>query len=358
MPSATTTIVSNSDVDYYFTGLNRAYQRALAGNNRAIYPQFCYVVPSGAGQTSRYGVELSDGTVGNGTRVKFPISLAASRPEEWPLGHPRSYESFSQIEINVDLKRWTVPSKREFFDVFNNDLFGTIQSQLPMMLDRAQILWDVAVARKLAENGTWQGDGLPFFVPAGNPHEANPFKKGLASVYNDVPVTGIDLPEMRRVLSILEGQPGPDGLPLDSDDVEVIALAPNTDIEIQLRQIFQAAIVAQPVGANAAAGVSNELAGKAKVILFKQLAKTPSAPVFGGNAQDRTKVFYLLAVPKGSDRPIAVVPSRQPTAYYTGLNGSDHLRATQGAVEFGWDAFGQAVLAVPQRAMRVLISPV
>lgn len=357
MPSATTTIVSNGDVDFYFTGVNTAFRRALAGNNRAIYPQFAYVVPAGVGQSSQFGVELPDGTMGNGTRVKFPISLAASRPEIWPYGQPRKVEPFSQIEVSVDLNRYAPPAKREFYDVFNNDKFGVIRDQLPQMMDRGVTLWDMVCANRLVENAPAY-DGIPFFSPIGTPHQANPFKVGAGTFYTDVPVTAVDVAEMRRVLSILESQPGPDGLPLDSDDVEVIALAPNTDLEIQLKQVFQAAIAAQPVGANAAASVSNELVGKAKVVLFKQLARTRNAPVFGGTAQDRSKVFYLLAVPKGSDRPIAIVPQRQPTAYYTGLNGSDHLRATQGAVEYGWDAFGEAKLLVPQRALRVVINPV
>lgn len=357
MSSATTTIVSNADVDFYFTGINNAYRRALVGTNRALYTQFAYVVPAGAGQASQFGVELPDGTMGNGTRIKFPISLAASRPEIWPYGQPRKYEPFSQIEVNVDMNRYAPPSKREFYDVLTNDRFGIIKDQLPQMMDRAVTLWDMVCANRLVENAVAY-DGISFFTPSGTPHQANPFKLGVGTFFNDVPVSGIDLPELRRVISIIESQPGPDGLPLDSDDVEILALAPNTDIEIQLRAILQEAIVAQPIGANAGAGVSNPLLGKAKVVLFKQLARTRNAPIFGGNAQDRAKVFYLLAVPKGSDRPIAVVPQRQPTAYYTGLNGSDHLRVTQGAVEYGWDAFGDAKLIVPQRALRCVINPV
>ena len=357
MSSATTTIVSNGDVDFYFTGVNTAYRRALAGNNRAIYPQFAYVVPAGAGQSSQYGVELPDGSMGNGTRIKFPVSLAASRPEIWPYGQPRKVEPFSQVEISVDLNRYAPPAKREFYDVFGNDKFRIIQDQLPHMMDRSLYLWDIVCANRLVENAPAY-DGIPFFTPAATPHQANPFKLGVGTFYNDLALTGVDIPNVRSALSTLESQPGPDGLPLDSDDVEVLALAPNTDMEIQLKQVFQAAIAAQPVGANAAASVSNELVGKAKVIQLKQLFRTRNAPIFGGKAQDRGQVFYLLAVPKGADRPIAVIPQRQPTAYYTGLNGSDHLRSSQGAVEFGWDAFGEVKLAIPQRAVRCVVNPV
>lgn len=357
MSSATTTIVSNGNVDRYFDGIKTAFLRALSGTNRAVYPQFAYVVPAGVGQSSKFGVELPDGTLGNGTRVKFPISLAASRPEIWPYGQPRKVEPFSQIEVSVDLNRYAPPAKREFYDVFSNDQFGVIKDQLPQMLDRGMVLWDLVCAARLVENAATY-DGLPFFTPVSAPHQANPFKTGVGVFFNDIPVTGIDIPETRRVLSILESQPGPDGLPLDTDDVEILALAPNTDIEVQLKQVFQAAIAAQPVGANAAASVSNELVGKAKVVLFKQLFRTRNPPMFGGKAQDRGQVYYLLAVPKGNDRPIAIVPQRHPTPYYTGLNGSDHLRARDGAVEFGWDAFGEAKLVVPQRAIRVLINPV
>lgn len=357
MSTSTTTIVSNADVDFYFTGVNQAYLRALKGNNRAIYPMISYVVPAGARRAERIGVELPDGTLGNGTRVKFPISLAASRPEIWPYGQPRKVEPFSQVEVSVDLNRYAIPSKREFYDVFSSDLFGIIRDQMPQLMDRSMILWDLVLANRFVENAVAY-DGLPFFSPAATPHQANPFKLGVGTFFNDVPVTGIDIQEMRRLLGILENQPGPDGLPLDTDNVEVIVLAPNTDMEVQLLQVFQAAIAAQPVGANAAASVSNELVGRAKVVLFKQLARTRNAPIFGGTAQDRLKVGYMLAVPKGEDRPVAVVPARHPTAYYTGLNGSDHLRAREGAVEYGWDAFGEAKLVVPQRALRFIVNPV
>lgn len=356
MPTSTTTMVSNSDIDFYFTSVNASFLKALKGNNRAVYSSIAYVPPAGGTKQDRVGVELPDGTMGNGTKVRFPINLAASLPEEWAYGQPRKIEPFSTLEVDLLLKRWAPPSKREFYDVMNSDLFGLIKAQLPDMMDRALILWDMVLAKRIAENAAWSPDDLPFFTPASAPHQANPFKPG-ATFYNDVPITGIDLPEMRRLLGILENVPGPDGLPLDTDNVEIVALAPTADMEVQLLQVFQAAIAAQPVGANAAAGVENMLKGRARVQLFKQLFRTSAAPTFGGTAQDRGKVGYLLAVPKGDGRPFAVVPSRQPTAYYTGLNGSDHLRASQGAVEFGWDAFGDAKLVVPHRALRFVINP-
>ena len=69
------------------------------------------------------------------------------------------------------------------------------------------------------------------------------------------------------------------------------------------------------------------LKGAAKVQVWKVLSSTIAQPTFGGNLQDRGKVGYMLAVPRGEGRPMAVVPSIHPTAYYTGTNGSDHLRA-------------------------------
>lgn len=360
MSTSTTTIVSNADVDFYFTGVNSAFRRALKGNNRAIYPSIAYVPPAGVQKMERFGAELPDGTVGNGTRVKFPISLAASRPRRWPFGQPRQVEPFSFIEVSVDMARWAPPAKREFYDVFNSDLFGLIKDQLPDMMDRAMILWDEVLAEAFATNAIWAPDGLPFFSPASAPHPANPFKLALNQVFtNDYPVTGIDVPQMRFLLSQLTKVPGPDGKPLDTDQVEIVALCPDDDFGFQMKQVFQAAIAAQPVGANAAAGVSNMLMGAARVQVFKQLGATDAVPTFGGTAQDRSKVGYFLAVPKGGEgRPCAVVPNRHPTAFYTGLNGSDHLRASQGAVEYGWDAYGEALLTVAQRALRFVINPV
>lgn len=359
MSTSTTTIVSNADVDFYFTGVNMAFLRALKGNNRALYPKFAYVVPSGVRSESKYPIDLPGGEQAVGTRIKFPISLAASRPEIWPYGTARKVEPFSQIEVSVDMQRWAPPSKREQWDVFTNDKFGIIKDQLPQMMDRAQILWDMVLAEVIAGNAVNTAyDNLPFFTPASAPHEANPMKPGVANFYNDYAVTGIDVPNMRFLLGELENAPGPDGLPLDTDEVDIIALAPTSDFKFQLNSVFQAAIAAQAVGANAAAGVSNTLVGAARVELYKQLARTKTAPTFGGNAQDRKKVGYLMAVPKGEGRPIALVPNRNPTAYYTGMNGSDHLRARLGAMEYGWDAYGNGKLVVPQRMLRFTVNPV
>lgn len=356
----TTTTVGNGDVDFYFTGVNLAYLPSLKGNNKALYSKIAYVPPAGAVNSSRAPVTLDDGRTISGTKVKFPISLAASAPEVWPYGTARKVEPYSQIEIEMFLNRYAPPAKEEYFDVLNNDIFGIIKGQLPQMMDRSQILWDRVIATRLVENANWDPDGIPFFTPLATPHQANPFKAGVGTFYTDYAITGIDQPNMRFLLSELENRPGPDGLPLDTDNVEIMVVAPNADMEVQLLQIFQGAISAEPVGTNAAAGVSNPLQGRAKVQLFKQLARTKNAPIWAptGNAQDRSKVGYMFALPNGEGRPIALVPQRQPTAFYTGQNGSDHLRVTRGAIQYGWDAFGEAKLVLPQRALRFIVNPV
>ena len=356
MSSQTTDIVSNGDVDFYFTGVQQAYLRALKGNNRALYPKFAFVPPATGMTTSKFPMDLPGGRQALGTRVKFPVSLAASRPEIWPYGTARKVEPFSQIEISVDLKRWAPPAKQEQWDIFTNDIFGIIKDQLPQMMDRSMVLWDMVLADVLAANAAWQPDNIPFFTPAATPHQANPFKPDVATFYTDYPISGLDVPNMRYLLGQLENAPGPDDLPLDTNKMDIITLTPTSDFKFQLNQVFEAAIAAQAVGANAAAGVSNMLVGAARVELYKQLARTKTQPRdSAGVALDRTKVGYLLAVPKGEGKPIALVPSRQPTPFYHGLNGNDYLRATEGAMQYGWDAFGQGVLVIPQRALRFYI---
>ena len=60
------------------------------------------------------------------------INLAASLPEEWAYGQPRKIEPFSTLEVDLLLKRWAPPSKREFYDVMNSDLFGLIRRNFPI----------------------------------------------------------------------------------------------------------------------------------------------------------------------------------------------------------------------------------
>lgn len=352
----------NADLDFYFTSVNAAYARALKGNNRAFYTQIAYVPPAGKVHSERVQMPTAAGGTATGTRVKFPIRLAASRPRIWPQGQPRPVEQFAAIELQTDLQRWCPPAKRESWVVWQNDIYGLIKEQLPDMMDRSLILWDEVLAEAFARNDAWKPDGLPFFSPQATPHPANPAKLvipgGQSTFYNDVAINGIDVPNMRALLGILTKQPGPDGVPLDTDEVEIYVLCPNDDMGFQLKQVFQGAISAQAVGANAAAGVSNSLNGAAKVQVWKVLSSTVAQPTFGGVAQPREKVGYMLAVPRGEGKPVAVVPSIQPTAYYTGTNGSDHLRASMGDCEFGWDAFGNALLAIAQRAIRFVVNPV
>lgn len=363
MSTTTSMVGPNADLDFYFTSVNAAYMRALVGNNRAVYPQIAYVPPAGKMSTERFNMQLPNGSAGTGTRVKFPIRLAASRPRPWPDGSPRPYEQFSAVEVQVDLQRWCPPSKRESWVVWQTDLMNLIQGQLPDMMDRSMILWDEVLAEALAVNALWKPDGIKFFTPASTPHPANPAKLiipgGKSTYFNDVPLNGVDTPNVRGLLSLLASQPGPDGVPLDTDEVEIIVLTPDDDMGYQFKQVLQGAITAEAIGVSAGAGVSNSLQGAAKVQVFKVLSSTVAAPVFGGNVQPRANVGYMLAVPRGGEgRPLAVVPSIHPTAYYTGLNGSDHLRASMGAIEFGWDAFGAALLAVAPRALRFVLNPV
>jgi hypothetical protein len=360
MGSTTLNMVGpNADLDFYFTGINKAYVRALKGQNRAFYTQIAYVPPAGKMTTERFAMDAPNGGSMTGTRVKFPIRLAASRPRVWPLGQPRPVEQFAAIELQVDMQRYCPPAKREAWVNWSNDLIGLIKEQLPDMMDRSIILWDEVLAEAFASNAAWRPDGLPFFSPSSAPHRTNPAKvlSERNTFYNDISVTGIDAAEMRKVYNLLTTQPGPDGVVLDTDEVEIVVIAPDDDMGFQLKQVFQGAITAEAVGANAAAGVSNSLQGAATVKVWKVLSSTIAQPTFGGNAQDRGKVGYMLAVPRSEGKPVAVVPSIQPTAYYTGANGSDHLRASMGEIEFGWDAYGAALLAIAQRAVRFVLNP-
>jgi hypothetical protein len=69
MSSQTTDIVSNGDVDFYFTGVQQAYLRALKGNNRALYPKFAFVPPATGMTTSKF--PLTERRVGVITERQF-----------------------------------------------------------------------------------------------------------------------------------------------------------------------------------------------------------------------------------------------------------------------------------------------
>lgn len=358
-PSFQTT---SSDLAYYLTGAKLAYLRALAGNNKQLFPKFAYVPsiggPSSAGQIMTDTVMREDGTMGKAMRYRFPIVIGYDRWKVWKPGDTRPKSGPGFVEFDATLERLVTDSKEVYFYEFDRDPYGIIRAHIPIMMSRALTLWDQRVAAALVANATNKIDSLPFFSPDSAAHPYNPLKPGLGGQGNDLAVTAIDVPNVRNIISKLSSVLGPDGQPLDTaGEVKIMFLMPNRDLNIQMKQALQSAIVAQSVGV-AGAGVSNPLLGEAETMLYQYLLGTEDQPVFGGNKQPRDRVFYALAVPAGDDRPIAVLPGEQPRPYITGVDPNSALNDTEGKVRFGADAFGAAVTTVWQRAIRCVLNPV
>ena len=97
------------------------------------------------------------------------------------------------------------------------------------------------------------------------------------------------------------------------------------------------------------------LQGRARVQLFKQLFRTSAAPTFGGTAQDRGKVGYLLTqcprVMVVRSRSFRRVNRRRTTPALTARITSALRKVPWSS---SWDAFGDAKLicSAPRAAIR------
>jgi len=368
-PAGPSVVISGGqDLKSLFT----AYSSALANarsDNSTMYQRFALVPDAGAmmaanvTQGTRPG---PDGRMQGYQFLRFPIPMTGKAPEKWNWGVARKAGPAQYAYIEMELTRWAPPDEEQYYDLLDNAAFGMIRNNLELMLDRAPKVWDYILADAINTNAIGY-DGVAFFSTA---HPANSTDLSIGQPYsNDIQIPAINVASLREAISRLTLVPGMDGQPLDTGaNTKVLAIAPNVDIGMQLMDIFQGSIqVVTPSAVSAATGPNEGLRGQAEVVIWKDLRRgnpladtpgvgTANRPVGVKSGLTVDNVFYLVSVPTGLQRPFLLVPKRMPTPHYEGLNANDRSRIDMGGVRYGWDAFGGACLALPQRAMRVQIT--
>lgn len=358
---------NGTDLKGLFTAYDTSFAN-LKSDNSTMYQDLAFV-PGGA-QLSAATFSRGESKSGNGRMAQFmryPFPMMGKPPKRWEWGDVRKAGPAALAYIEMELIRWAPDDEEQYYDLLDAETFGIIQNDLSMMLDRAPKSWDYMLADEVNSN-TAAYDGISYFTPKGSEHPANPTNLNLGGFYNDIQIPAINVSSLRSAVSLLERVPGFDGQPLDTGTkTKIIAVAPNSDIEMQLLDIFQGTIQVQSLNAASAATGPNEgLRGKADVKLWKDLRRgnplvapvngipSPPAGVRSGLGVD--DVFYLFSVPSSLQRAMILYPKRHPTQHYQGLNPNDPNRIDTGGVRYGYYIFGGAKMALPQRGLRVQIT--
>lgn len=354
-------VPSGLDIKGLFTAYDSSFRMAVKGDNSTLYQKLAFIPTAAQLQASgepRQGFNEQRQAC---QFIRFPFPMVAGAPEDWLWGDPRLTTQAKIAYVELELKRKAPKDETQYYDLLTASIFGLIRNNLDLMLDRAPKVWDYMLADAVNANANAY-DGIPFFTPSTTPHPANSGEvvylpnKQPATFYNDVQILAINVPNLRAAVNLLEIVPGFDGQPLDTGtDTKIWAIAPNSDVEMQLRDVFQGDIQPQSLNAaSAATGPNVGLRGKAEVMLWKDLRR--GTPVGIKNGLTADNVFYLMSRPTNMQQAMIVVPQRQPTPHYAGLNPSDPYRVENGVLRYGWYVYGGAQLALPQRMVRIQIT--
>lgn len=330
-----------ADVNTLFTSVNAALLHKQSDNS-LIYPKLAAIMDASSGQVvPDTGVDPNAGE-----KVLFPFSPITNAPKIWPFGTDRKTVPAVVAWCTVNRQRYSPDLEEIYYDTLSQDKYAILANKLPAIMDRAPRLWDYLVAKMLADNPTLSQDNVALF----GTHFYNPNNHALGAQSNDLAISGIDPANMATVLKALGSVRGYDGQILNSGpNTKVMVVVPNEEREREAMQVFSAQTYAQPVGANAAAGVTNTLVGKAQVILFKDLQNNVADP----NGQ----ICYAFSLPDAVNRSIILSVKRQPLVAYEGASPSDRSRIDTGGIRYGWDAYGGVGPGLWQNAVRFTITP-
>jgi len=334
-----------SDVNALFTSVNAAMLR-MQSDNSLIYPKLAAILDGSSGVVQPNEQGTGSGDPNAGETVLFPFSPVTNPPKVWSFGTDRKSVPAVVAWCKVTRRRYAPDLEEIYYDTLSQDRYAILANKLPAIMDRAPRLWDYLVAQMLADNPILAQDNQPLF----GTHFYNPNKPSLGQTSNDIPIAGIDPPEMAKVLRALGSVRGYDGQILNSGaNTKIVIVVPNEEREREMAQVFNAQTYAQQMGANAAATPQNTLVGKATILLFKDLQNNPADP--------DGKIGYAFSLPDSVNRSIIISAKRQPLAAYEGLNPNDRSRIDTGGIRYGWDAFGGVGPGLWQNAVRFTITP-
>lgn len=312
-------VISNTDLTSLFVSVDTAFKQ-IPYNTQGIAQQISYMKLGSQGE-----------------RVKLPFSPVSNAEKPWPFGDPRKATKPEVFQVEFEHVRYAPDDEFVFLDTLNGDVFGILQDKMPNIIARAIGIIDRRLAATMHDDTPTSYDQRPFFD---DKHPVNPNKPGGEKFSNLLPKTSLDEPGLVSAFDLLRKVKGWDNRLLNLIGKRVV-IVPNERLELAARRILQpGGLIAQAVGATAAASVSTALSNKAEVLLFPEL-----------NEYD-PKSWYVLNLINSTMRPFITSIVRPPEFHYAGTDPTESIRVSHGAVQYGWDCFLGCGPALPHLAVK------
>lgn len=280
---------------------------------------------------------------GEGESFRIPLSPSSNHPEVMDGADPqRDYEGMEEYYCEGKHRLIAPKSTRRLYDsVMSSRLqFQLFSDNVMEMLISAPAIWRNLLAKTMdqARRGVLKSyNGQNFFSLT---HPVNPLKPEYKNQANLVQAPLMDKKVAVAAVKLLDNMRGHNNLRINRNSRRLLLVVPNEDLYVRASEIWTADMIAQAIGANAAAVIKNQLAR-----LGVSIVKFPELDDYS------SKASYLLDVTSGTERAFLISKVRQVTPYYTGLSPEDEVRRKSFSVEAGYDAYGGAAVGLHQKAV-------
>lgn len=308
-------VITNADMTALFTSVSAAFAQ-IPYNDLGIAQQIAFMNMGAKGE-----------------EIKLPFSPVSNAEKVWQFGSPRQRTKPEIFTATIAHQRYAPDDEMVFVDTLNGDVYGILSGKMPSVVARAMSIMDRRLAAKIGANPVTTYDNVAFWATT---HAVNPARPKLGTFSNLLAGNLLDEAGLIRAFDALDQMKGWDGELLCVGGRRVV-IVPNERLEVAARRILNpGGLIAQPVGAGAAAGVSTVLSNKADVLLFPHL-----------NAFS-TKRWYVAQIVDETLRPFVVSVVRPPEFHYAGTSPDEEIRLEYGAITYGWDCYMEAGFALPQ----------
>jgi len=337
-------LVSSQDLSRLVDGVNTALA-VLGTDNTSIAQRIAFVDDGSQTNGNILGevkglIDNGDGT--SGEVVRYPFSPVANAPEAWAFGKPRGEVDEVIQYVEVVRQRYAPPDARLYLDT--QDVWGILQNKIPEIMDRAGLLYDWMLAKKINANGTCY-DRKAFFA-TDHPVDPNDPSKGIQS--NDISVAALDETGFSEALDAFAQIKWFDGRNRGQGRKKPYILCPNKKLELKVRQLVFGSLIPVAGGSNDVGG-SSPFNGMVEDVIFFPSLLTESP---GANAN---KYIYIVSPGTPVKAGFIVSPKRRPLFHISGIDPNEETRRRYGAISYGWDSFQAVDLGLYQDVVRVKV---
>lgn len=337
-------LVSSQDLSRLVDGVNTALA-ALGTDNTSVAERIAFVDDGSKTDGNLLGevqgiIDNGDGT--SGEVVRYPFSPVSNAPDEWIFGQGRGEVDEVLHYVQVVRQRYAPPDTRLYFDT--QDVWGILQNKIAEILDRAGLLYDWLLARKINANNVCF-DGKTYFA---TDHLADPNDASKGVNTNDISIAALDETGFSEALDAFAAIKWFDGKNRGQGRKKPYVLVPNKKLEMKVRQLVFGSLI--PVaGASNDVGGSSPFSGLVEDVIYFPHLLTESP---GANA---AKYIYIVSPGTPVKAGFIVSPKRRPLFHISGIDPSEEIRRKFGAIAYGWDSFQAVDLGLYQDCVRVKV---